>query len=1145
MDLNPQLMVPSVAPSIRRWLKSKCLKSSGWWVLVLGVVQFGQFEACAAIGDLDQTFGHHGAVMTGLGTSYDAAYCVAMQPDGKIVVAGDASTPGRDYGITTYIAVARYNADGSIDASFGDGGIVHTSLGTRDDHARSVAIQDDGKILVCGYALNRFALVRYNVDGSLDATFGMGGKVLTFVPSGVIHVNCMALLPDGKVLLGGVRKDGGNRMDLALARYTPQGILDPTFGNGGLVFTDVAASQDSCNSIAISNEGKIVLAGVSYISGSYWDYLIARYNPDGSLDEAFGDGGTVRGDFASDDDSAYSVVVQNDGKMVVAGSARVSGASCFSLIRHNVDGSVDASFGNQGKVVTPVGFQSAVQQLAWQLDGKLVAGGWTWNGTNFDFAATRYHPTGELDTTFGIAGIGRTPIGADNDVLLSLTPAGDGKLVMAGYADVRTTTDFALARYDSNGMLDESFAILGKGITETGASDDVVQRVAIQGDGKILAAGYSRVGGNYDYLLVRYNREGTLDRSFGSGGKVLTELESDDRARSVVVQEDGRIILGGISSRGGSDAVFVLARYNSDGTRDGQFGNDGLVEAPPLGAFDTAITLLQEDNKILLAGESDAGAGLDFTLLRFSTNGSLDPTFGAGGLVTVDIATEWDSVEDAVLQSDGRILVLGSTFDWDTFTWVPVLVRFTTDGHLDSTLGSGGLLFPGGLLATSVAVQGDGRILLCRDATLTRYNADGTPDAGFGNGGVANFEMGSGERLFLQPDGRIVVGGTYYNGLDLDIVISRYNADGILDSSFGEGGIVVIEGAGSNESTRDLVGQADGNIIVAGTYDDGTDLDFLVLRFLGSNQAPVGIRLTHTSVLEQQSVGALVGELETMDPDLPNDRHTYSLVNEAVYDGNRYFTIQSNRLLTASQFVYSQRSAYQIAVAAHDSENQAVTNCFYVYVMPDSTTKILRTHAGTVEDQPLDLLLAVDDPAEVTADLFRITHGPENGTLDVAAGQDFANSVVTYTPATNYFGLDGFTYVVKSVDRALRRISVTIQVTPVNDAPRFVLRRTSIQIDNADPRSRHDLLVVKPASVSKGAPNESSQRLQYVVTASNPSLFTSTPSMSPQGRLRFSSPPHAHGSSTLTIQLKDDGGTARGGVDTSTIQTLTLTLDGL
>ena len=400
-------------------------------------------------GDLDAAFDGDGKALTDLGHS-DAIEDLAVQGDGKIVAVGQTQD-----GYTTHFALVRYERNGSLDPSFGAGGKIITDFGRIENRAFAVALQSNGKIVVAGVAGtgaastgSDFALARYNVDGSLDASFGIGGKVVTDFNLTHEAAFATAIQPDGRIVVLGPTRPFGpvttNPDDFALARYNSNGSLDTSFGGDGKVSTGFNPGwTDRGWGLALTREGKIVAAGYAYNPTASGPAVIdvARYNPDGSLDASFGGDGTVV--TASSDSRAYGVVVQPDGRIVVAGYA----GQKFALVRYTVDGNLDTTFGTGGIASQGFGTKMAwAEGLARQPDGKLVAAGVTRpsdGSLDYSFAVARFEASGRVDTSFG-GGAVMTDFGAtttDEGRGLALQP--DGKIVVGGYS----SGDFALARY--------------------------------------------------------------------------------------------------------------------------------------------------------------------------------------------------------------------------------------------------------------------------------------------------------------------------------------------------------------------------------------------------------------------------------------------------------------------------------------------------------------------------------------------------------------------------------------------------------------------------------------------------------------------------------------------------------------------------
>jgi len=367
-------------------------------IVVVGDSCADQFNCFAVArynsnGTLDTSFGPDGTgrIITAFGGE-DRARGVTVQPDGKIVVGGGCCSGGGPAGV----AVARYNPDGSLDGGFGSGGKVTTFFPERGIQAfvNVILLQPDGKIVAAGAAGNSgfdrdHILVRYNYDGSLDMDFGTGGKVITSF-EGFDEAVALAL-HDGKLVTAGFSGAfSGSHTRFAVARFNSNGSLDATFGTGGKVTTDFGGSgEDSASAMIIQADGKIVVSGRAAPTGTY-DFALARYNSDGSLDATFGAVGKVTTDFGGSSDFGGGVGLR-DGGIVVAGTTNVSGTYDFALARYNSDGSLDTTFGVAGKVTTDFGASVDFGGgMALQPDGKIVVvGSSNVDGTS-DFALVRY-----------------------------------------------------------------------------------------------------------------------------------------------------------------------------------------------------------------------------------------------------------------------------------------------------------------------------------------------------------------------------------------------------------------------------------------------------------------------------------------------------------------------------------------------------------------------------------------------------------------------------------------------------------------------------------------------------------------------------------------------------------------------------------
>src|SRR3990172_2957508 len=340
-------------------------------------------------------------------------------------------------------------------------------------------------------------------DGDIDTTFGTNGKVTTAIGSGDDYAYALGIQSDGKIVAAGYSSDMvsgySGRYYFALVRYNSNGTLDTTFGTGGKVTTPIGTGNDIVFALGIQSDGKIVVAGQTDV-GADTHFALARYNTNGALDSTFGAGGIVTTDI-SDYNSARALAIQSDGKIVVAGYTSIGGYNDFTVVRYNTDGSLDSTFGiaNSGIALADFGGDDYADALGIQSDGRIVVAGRSFGN---DFAVVRFNDDGTLDTTFGTNGIVTTEI--VNASASAMRIQSDGKIVAAGRTSVGGGYDFALVRYNANGSLDTSFGTNGIVTTPIGGYTEYVSALGIQSDGKIVAAGNSHSGVNVDFAVVRY-----------------------------------------------------------------------------------------------------------------------------------------------------------------------------------------------------------------------------------------------------------------------------------------------------------------------------------------------------------------------------------------------------------------------------------------------------------------------------------------------------------------------------------------------------------------------------------------------------------------------------------------------------------------
>lgn len=812
--------------------------SAYFWVIVVAIVC--ALSVHSAPGDLDQTFSFDGIVTGGIGSSFNRARGSALQTDGKIVVAGLADQN---------FAVLRYNADGSLDLSFDEDGMLTTYFGAPQNEALAVAIQPDGKIVAVGFMRigvnDDFAIARYNSNGTLDTTFDVDGLVTTAIGTGNDVATSIAIQSDGKIVVGGYYRATND--DFAVVRYNTNGSLDTTFGAGGKALTPISTSgNDQANAVALQSDGKIIAAGTT---GS--TFGVARFNTDGSLDTTFSTDGKQT---VATTTSANAVQLQSDGKIVLAGRS----TSAVVVARLDTSGNLDTTFDTDGRVSTTVGLStSSAEVVLIQPTGQILIGGRaSISGTGNDFLAVQYNPNGSLDNSFdgdGILTVALAP-GNISEVAETGVLQPDGNVVLAGNTD----TDIGLIRFGTGGNLDTTFDSDGIVSTDEIAGSSYFYDSAIQADGKILVAGRTeRPDLGYDDTLVRLNANGTKDLSFGVGGSV--KLNSGNLSAigkpSVAVQSDGKILIAGDGDTGPTSSELFVARLNADGSFDPTFDSDGIVTISIGTSYHTVQSVrVRPDGKIVLGGTfvDTLVSTIDRSIIvRYNADGSLDTTFDTDGHVVVQGDYELRAM---AIQPDGKVVIAGDLNYVNGNTDFAVL-RYNENGALDASFNSDGIYTTsfaasGFEAADSVAIHPNGKIVaagsfpvgLFKDSAILRLDLNGNEDPSFDVDGKATTAVSADQdgiiSIAIQWDGKVVGTGVARIGANNEFFAIRYNYDGSLDSSaftsdeshlFGTGGIAIPK-MGNNcfgysvaiqpDNKIVLTGQADGTLAIARLVGD-------------------------------------------------------------------------------------------------------------------------------------------------------------------------------------------------------------------------------------------------------------------------------------------------------------------------------------
>ena len=674
--------------------------AGGYFTTVRGAVR-NHIARLKADGTVDETFN------PGTGAN-DTVYSITVQADGKVLIGGNFTS----FNGTPRSRTARLNSDGSVDLTFNPGNATNWVV-------YSLAVQADGKVFIGGGSGN---ITRLNSNGSLDATFGGVNNTIYSV----------ALQADGKILIGGAFWNYSGIERGGIMRLTGDGSYDWSFNRG----TGVSNSVDA---IAIQPDGKVLIGGwfTSY-NGAARNHIV-RLNGDGSLDTSFATG-------IGPNQRVDSLAVQADGKILIGGVfTSYNGTPSNYIARLNSNGSLDLSF------KSGTGAVGQVESIAVQADGKILVGGafTSYNETASNYIV-RLHSDGSLDTGFNAgtgANAGNTPFPA----IHSAAVQANGKvLIGGGFTSYNGTARKRIARLESDGSLDTSFDT-GTGADGVSYPNFAVDSIAVQPDGKVLiGGGFTSYNGAARKHIARLNSDGSLDTSFDPGTGADGGYYLYNTVYSVVVQADGKVLIGGGFTTYNGTVRGGIARLNSDGSLDTSFDPGG-------GAGMVRSIALQADGKLLIAGAGIA---------RLNANGSRDTSFNPG--TGVSKLPHLATVYSIAVQADGNVLI-GGDFDTYNGTARNNIARLNSNGSLDTSFNPGtGAAY----IVYSVAMQADGKVLIggsfysyngTARKYFTRLNSDGSLDTGFDPGTGADYTVYS---VAMQADGKVLIGGEFssYNG---------------------------------------------------------------------------------------------------------------------------------------------------------------------------------------------------------------------------------------------------------------------------------------------------------------------------------------------------------------------------------------------
>ncbi len=722
----------------------------------------------------------------------EAGEAIVRLPDGKLLVGG---TTLNGHGLS--LAFARLLPDGSLDPTFGDQGRLNPVLGPDSMWLRDMILLPDGDFLATAEMGNSSYLVRFEADGTLDTSFGDQG-VLSDASLG-LRVSDVDVQSTGRIILTAERPSG-----FLLAALTPSGSLDPTFGGGDGLVEDSSFYPYGSQTVIQSGD-QIVVAGPPASWMTPYDIQVVRWTPDGSSDSNFGSGGLQTVDWEYDDPFGTSQTLATlDGDDIVL--AVKTGDGEISVVRLLAEGGFDASFGDAGHASVPLGTNewATVEFASLTVDssGGVILASSSSTSEDYHLVLARLTAGGVIDATFGAGGVVTEPLSYWSGNVGGVTVAGD-RIVVGVDVTVppREASRMGVLQFEADGDLDLAFGDSGQ--VSIIVSDDLFaenpEDVVVQADGKIVVASTYDI----DYRLYRFLQNGGLDTAFGGDGQVDL-AEYGVHGSSLALQADGRLLLGGWAFE--SDEFWskdaTLTRLLPDGSLDTSFGDGGtLTFEEPETTGQTARVEVLADGSIIVVLVEDG----EYTVRRVLPSGVVDASFGGGQPVVLEHEAGYADFLDLTLLADGRLQFAFNYLDLNDYDTSVALATMLPNGDWDASYGAGGWAIIENLshdfTAWTVGWQNNGGVLLAGagsnfDGTTTvvvRIDASGEVDASFGESGLAIVESSPLiQTLHALDDGRILLVEEIWNGTDMDVVIEALLADGTPDTDFG-GGRMTLE----------------------------------------------------------------------------------------------------------------------------------------------------------------------------------------------------------------------------------------------------------------------------------------------------------------------------------------------------------------
>ncbi|MEO1258677.1 MAG: T9SS type A sorting domain-containing protein [Bacteroidota bacterium] len=404
------------------------------------------------------------------------------------------------------------------------------------------------------------AFTLYSQPGQLDPLFGINGMTITHFNGYSAEANSMALQSDGKIVLAGIGTTD-NDQDIIASRYLLDGQLDETFADNGQFTFSISSFRDRCYGVTVDDSDHIYFTGYTNSSNFQSKGFIIKLDSNGSFDSTFAEDGVWVSELPNTDEDFREIIIQPDQKILIAGETEILGEpEHATLIRLNQDGSLDTDFGTNGRAsaLVPNGYNPTFAAL--NNDGTIVTGGFVLESNNTNTLLAKFDQDGNIDLSFGLDGV-HVDTYAIEEFARSIAIQADGKLLIGTGSNGSTGRDFGMTRYTQNGLLDIDFAEFGRVTTDILSVSNTAHSILIQEDGKIILSGFLGITPNHDYAIARYEANGDLDESFGFGGKVITDTGMDDLSFTSALQEDGKLLCAGNTKNNSGESSFSIARY--------------------------------------------------------------------------------------------------------------------------------------------------------------------------------------------------------------------------------------------------------------------------------------------------------------------------------------------------------------------------------------------------------------------------------------------------------------------------------------------------------------------------------------------------------------------------------------------------------